>query len=123
VIQESRLVIVRLAGGDLVPIDLRTGSHPLLRRRLRSPDKLEARGDSQQGDSPKTLIVRTEDWAAIALGGDDVEPVAWSPDGRWMALRGSSAGAIDIANRDGSGRHTVWTPNGGGGSGRITWVP
>ena len=121
VIQESQLQILRLDGGDLLPIDLGRGRTSFFGLSW-SPDSTRLAVVVGPGDSPATLIVRTEDWTATALRGEVIDSVAWSPDGRFIALMSRSSGfsAIDIANADGSGRHTIWT--GPDSWTRITWV-
>ena len=70
---------------------------------------------------------RQDELAAHGNAQIEAEPTSsrWpgSPDGRFIALGDFSSGAIDIANKDGSGRHRVWTPPAGNGAGRMTWVP
>jgi Tol biopolymer transport system component len=130
VIQESQLWIARLASDDVLPIDLglgRTSFYSVVPGTTDdvawSPDSTRLAVVVSKREAPTTMVVRTRDWMAIALGGGDIESVAWSPDGRYIALNGFSSGEIDIANGDGSGRHMVWTPPPGSGSGRMTWVP
>jgi Tol biopolymer transport system component len=129
VVQESQLWIATLAGGDLLPVDLgpgRAGFYavaPGTTEVAWSPDSTRLAVVVAKGDASVTIIVRTSDRTAISLGGTDIESVAWSPDGRFIALGDFSSGAIDIANKDGSGRHRVWTPPAGNGAGRMTWVP
>jgi Tol biopolymer transport system component len=120
--QESQLWILGLAAGDRRPIDLgngRVGFYGL----DWSPDSSRLAVAVQKVETPATMIVRTEDWTATNLGGEGIESVAWSPDGRFIALldRSSKLGTIDVANSDGSGRHTVWTAS--DSTTKMTWVP
>ena len=121
VIQESQLWILAIDGGDLRPLVLgpgRTSFHGL----SWSPDSARLAVVVNRVDGPATLIARIDDGTAIVLDSGGTPDVAWSPDGRFIALleRDSAVGQIDIANSDGSGRHKVGTVS--DGSSRITWV-
>jgi Tol biopolymer transport system component len=122
VIQQSQLQIVRLDGGEVLPIDLGPGRDSFFGVRW-SPDGARLAVVLGPGETPTTVIVQTNDWTATTLGGAGIDYVAWSPDGRFVALLDQSLkpGQIDVANSDGSGRHTIWT--GSDGSSRVTWVP
>jgi Tol biopolymer transport system component len=121
VIQESQLWILALDGDELRPIALgpgRTSFHGL----SWSPDSARLAVVVEKVEGPATLIVRIEDGSATAMDNGGIPYVAWSPDGRFIALleKASESGQIDIANSDGSGRHKVGTTS--DGSSRITWV-
>jgi Tol biopolymer transport system component len=121
VVQQSQLQIVSLDGGELLPLDLGPGRDSFYGVRW-SPDggRLAV---VLGGETPTTVIVQTDGWTATTLGGAGIDDITWSPDGRFIALldRSMRAGQIDVANSDGSGRHTIWTAS--DGSSRVTWVP
>ncbi len=117
VVQESQLQILRMDGGKLLPLDLGPGRDLFYGVRW-SPDGARL-AVVLGGDAPATVIIQTDGWTATTMGGAGIPDVAWSPDGRFIALL--DTGKIDVANSDGSGRHTIWT--GSDGSSRITWVP
>lgn len=123
VTQETRLWILAIDGGALRPIDLGPGRTAFYGDPVWSADSGRLAVVVQQGDAPSTLIVRAGDWTATALTGAGIDNVYWSPDGRFIAFldQSSNGSQIDIANSDGSGRHTIWT--GSDGASRVTWVP
>jgi Tol biopolymer transport system component len=119
--QESRLWIVTLGNGDLRPIDLGNGRDGFSNV-VWSPDSSRftvAAG----GGTPTTLIFRTSDWTATSLGNTGYGSLGWSPDGRFISLLDTSntPGAIEIANGDGSGLHTIWTAS--DSASKVTWLP
>lgn len=122
VVQQSQLQILRMSDGELLPIDLGPGRDSFFGAHW-SPDGARLAVVIGPGETPATVIVETDDWTATSLGGAGIDDITWSPDGRFIALldRSVRAGQIDVANRDGSGRHTIWTAS--DGSSRITWVP
>ena len=122
VIQESRLLIVRLDTGDLVPIALGQDRASIYGLSW-SPDSARLAVEVGPGESPATLIVRSDDWTAVALKGAGIQSISWSPNGQFIALLDTSEkpGLIDVANGDGSGRRTIW--QGPESSSRVTWVP
>ena len=122
VTQESQLSILNLAGGDVQPIDLGPGRLGIYTVSW-SPDSARLAVVASIGETPTSLIVSAEDWTATVLEGQAIETVGWSPDGRFISLidASSTPGTIEIANRDGSGRHTVW--KGPDSAAKVTWVP
>jgi Tol biopolymer transport system component len=124
VIQDSRLWVLRLADGQLRPVDLGPGRASFFRVTW-SPDSARLAAVLGPGDSPATVIIDRDDLTVTLIGGDEgIESISWSPDARFIALMSQSdpLGVIDIANADGSGRHTIWNPE-DSVSGRMTWVP
>ena len=123
VMQETQLWILVLDGGELRPIDLGPGRPTFYSRPVWSPDGARLAVAVWPGETQSTLIIRTDDWTVTALTGGGMDDVAWSPDGRFIALldQTSKPGRIDIANSDGSGRHRIWKAS--ENSSRITWVP
>jgi Tol biopolymer transport system component len=125
VIQDSRLWMLRLADGQLRPVDLGPGRASFYSRVVWSSDSTRLAVVLGPGDSPSTVIVDRDDLTVTVIGGDEgIESISWSPDGRFIALMSQSSpvGVIDIANADGSGRHTIWNPE-DASSGRMTWLP
>jgi Tol biopolymer transport system component len=122
VIQESQLWILNLGTGDLMPIELGPGRDSFYGIHW-APDSARLAVVVGPGDTPATLIVRTDDWTATASSGTGIDDVAWSPDGRFIAFmdRSSKPGQIDIANRDGSGRHMIWAAS--DAASHMTWIP
>ena len=122
VVQQSQLQIVRLDGGELVALGLGPGRDSFFGVRW-SPDAARLAVVIGPGETPATVIVQTDGWTATTMGGAGIDDVTWSPDGRFVALlaRSMKPGQIDVANSDGSGRHTIWMAS--DGSSRITWVP
>jgi Tol biopolymer transport system component len=110
VMQETQLWILVLDGGELRPIDLGPGRPTFYSRPVWSPDGARLAVAVWPGETQSTLIIRTDDWTVTALTGGGMDDVAWSPDGRFIALldQTSKPGRIDIANSDGSGRHRIW---------------
>jgi len=124
VIQDSLVGVLRVADGSLRPIDLGPGRDSF-NSVTWSPDGTRIALVTGPGDSPATVIVRTDDWSVTAIGGDEgIDSISWSPDGRFIALMSqtNAVPVIDIANGDGSGRHTIWNPE-DSVSGRMTWLP
>ena len=123
VIQETQLWILAVDGGELRPIDLGPGRPTFYSALAWSPDGARLAIAVGPAQTPSMLIIRADDWTATALTGAGIDDVAWSPDGRFIALldQTSKPGRIDIANSDGSGRHRIWKAS--ENSGRITWVP
>ena len=121
VVQQSQLQILRMDGGKLLPLDLGPGRDSFFGVRW-SPDAARL-AVVLGGETPATVIVQTNDWTGTTMGGAGIDDVAWSPDGRFVALLAMSLkrGQIDVANSDGSGRHTVWMAS--DGASRVTWVP
>jgi Tol biopolymer transport system component len=121
VVQQSQLQILRTDGGELLPLSLGPGRDSFFGVRW-SPDAARLAA-VLGGETPATVIVQTDGWTATTLGDAGIDDITWSPDGRFIALldRSLRAGQIDVANSDGSGRHTIWTAS--DGSSRVTWVP
>jgi Tol biopolymer transport system component len=122
VVQESQLQILRMDGGGLLPLDLGPGRESFFGVRW-SPDGARLAVVLGPVQTPTNVIVQTDRWTATAMPGTGLDDITWSPDGRFIAILDGSvrAGQIDVANSDGSGRHTIW--KGSDAAGRITWVP
>ncbi len=122
VLQQSQLQVITLQTGEPLPIDLGPGRDSFYSVQW-SPDGARLAVVVDSGENPAMVIVQTDGWTATAMRGAGIDDITWSPDGRFIAFLDTSGspGKIDVANSDGSGRHTIWMSS--DGSSKITWVP